>query len=62
MDGLDYQQLHGGGGSVCNTLKKMKMYKVVLVASLFLIIVPLIIHYYLVNVSKIAEISSLSSF
>lgn len=31
--------------------KQMKLYKIVLIASLFLIIVPLIIHYYLVNVS-----------
>lgn len=46
----DYQHLHGSQ-SVCNSLKQMKLYKVVLFASLFLIIVPLIIHYYLVNVS-----------
>lgn len=46
----NYQNLHGGP-SLCNYLKQMKLYKVVLIASLFLIIVPLIIHYYLVNVS-----------
>lgn len=48
----EYQHLHGGQ-SVCNSLKQMKLYKVVLFASLFLIIVPLIIHYYLVDVSML---------
>ena len=37
--------------SLCNSLKQMKLYKVVLFASVFLILVPLFIHYYLVNVS-----------
>lgn len=39
--------------AACNSLKQMKLYKVVLLASLFLILVPLVIHYYLVNVSNI---------
>lgn len=48
--------------TVCNSLKQMKLYKVVLVASLFLIIVPLIIHYYLVNVSCTGKYYGESSY
>lgn len=38
--------------AVCHSVKQMKLYKVVLFASVFLIAVPLVIHYYLVNVSE----------